>query len=333
MTELYLRSRLRRGRWFHYYRRDGKEISLGVHGLPPEDPRVKAAYWAEQMRWQDMPPEAKTPKANTFAWAWDIYQTTHHWREELSGTTRQNRTAIMRRYLASQADRPLGTITREDIETALFAKGGFAAINELKALRPVFRHAKRLRIIKTDPTAGIELDKPKSKGFAVAGADDIERFIERWEIGTTERLIFDLALFTGAARTDLARIGRANLSDGLLTYKRQKSGVEAVVPVTPELRAVIARTPDIAPAFILTSLGKPFTGPGLGNRFGEAASTAGITARLHGLRKAFCIYWAEQGKTTHQIAAMAGHLTLAEVQRYTAAADRRRVVKLIVGGS
>lgn len=41
----YLRSRQRRGRWFHYYRRDGKEKSLEVHGLPPHDPRVRAAYW------------------------------------------------------------------------------------------------------------------------------------------------------------------------------------------------------------------------------------------------------------------------------------------------
>ena len=62
-----------------------------------------------------------------------------------------------------------------------------------------------------------------------------------------------------------------------------------------------------------------------------AAREAGMAARLHGLRKAFCIYWAENDATTHQIAAMAGHMSLSEVERYTRAADRERMVKLLVG--
>ena len=103
------------------------------------------------------------------------------------------------------------------------------------------------------------------------------------------------------------------------------------MPLTPELRSVIDRTPDIAPAFILTEQGKPFKAASLGNQFGDAAREAGIASRLHGLRKAFCIYWAEKEATTHQIAAMAGHMSLSEVERYTRAADRERMVQLLVG--
>jgi site-specific recombinase XerD len=103
--------------------------------------------------------------------------------------------------------------------------------------------------------------------------------------------------------------------------------------LTVELRNVIAQTPDICPTFLLTSKGKPFTPAGLGNFFGNAAREAGIEARLHGLRKAFCVYWAEKEATTHQIAAMAGHLSLSEVERYTRAADRKRMVKLLVEGA
>ena len=99
------------------------------------------------------------------------------------------------------------------------------------------------------------------------------------------------------------------------------------------MRAVIARTPNIAPAFLLTSFGKPFSAAGLGNLFADAATAAGMTSRLHGLRKAFCVYWAEKGASTSQIAAMAGHMTLSEVERYTRAADRRRMVKLLVEGA
>lgn len=67
----------------------------------------------------------------------------------------------------------------------------------------------------------------------------------------------------------------------------------------------------------------------LGNRFGEAAQEAGVSFRLHGLRKAFCVYWAENGRSTHEIAAMAGHTSLDEVERYTRAADRKRIISLI----
>lgn len=77
--------------------------------------------------------------------------------------------------------------------------------------------------------------------------------------------------------------------------------------------------------------GKPFKPASLGNEFGDAACEAGIESRLHGLRKAFCIYCAENDATTHQIAAMAGHMSLSEVGRYTRAADRERMFKLLVG--
>lgn len=329
----YLRSKLRRGRWFHTYRRGDVERSLGVHGLHPTDPKVLAAWAAEHARWQDMPPNTDTPAAGTFAWALDLYVSGNaDWAKYAEGT-RAARLAIFNRYRMAQGARPVKTITSEAIERALYAKGGHAAVNEYKALRPVFEHLRRLGFIRKNPMAGIELDKPKIKGFPVADADDIAAFQGRWPVATRERLIFDVGLYTGAARSDLAKLGRKNIKDDLLVYQRQKSGVTARVPLTAELRAVIARTPDIAPAFILTDRGRPFSAASLGNEFGEAARKAGMASRLHGLRKAFCIYWAEKGATTHQIAAMAGHMSLSEVERYTRAADRQRMVELLVGAA
>lgn len=327
----YLRSKLRRGRWFHTYRRGDVERSLGVHGLHPTDPKVLAAWAAEHARWQDMPPETETPASGTFAWALDLYTSGNDKWAKYSANTQNNRAAIFERYRASQGKRPVSTITSAVIEQALYAKGGWAAVNEYKALKPVFEHLRRLGFITKNPLAGIELDRPKIEGFPVANADDIAAFQKRWAVGTRERLIFDLALFTGAARVDLAKLGRANIKGDLLVYTRQKSDVTARVPVTTELQAVIDLTPDISPAFILTAQGKPYTPESLGNMFRDAATDAGMTARLHGLRKAFCIYWAEQGVSTHQIAAMAGHMSLSEVERYTRAADRERMVKLLVG--
>jgi len=257
--------------------------------------------------------------------------TSPHWTKEISEGTRKSRRPILRRYVAEQGDRPLSTITPELIEMALFAKGGHGAVNEFKTLKPVFDYARGLRFIPKNPMNSVEIKKPKIKGFATADAADIERFQKRWPVSTVQRLLFDMALYTGAGRSDLAVIGRHNIRDGLLTFNRVKTGTLAEVPLTDELRGVIRRTPDIAPAFILSRKGKPYAPESLGNLFGEAATAAGMTARLHGLRKAFCCYWAAKGASTHQIAAMAGHITLSEVERYTRAADRTRMVKLLVG--
>ncbi|MCA0850868.1 tyrosine-type recombinase/integrase [Salipiger thiooxidans] len=329
----YLRSKLRRGRWFHTYRRGDVERSLGVHGLHPTDPKVLAAWAAEHARWQEMPPGTKTPQTGTFAWALDLYTSGNEkWKSYAAGTQKP-RLAIFARYRKAQGARPISTISSEAIERALYAKGGHGAVNEYKALKPVFEHLRRLGYISKNPMNGIELDRPAIKGFDVADAEDLAAFQKAWPVGTVERLAFDLALYTGAARTDLVKLSRKNIKGDLLVYRRQKSKVTAQVPIKAELRAVIEQTPDIAPAFILTAHGKPYTPESLGNLFGDAARYAGMNARLHGLRKAFCIYWSEQGATTHQIAAMAGHMSLSEVERYTRAADRERIVKLLVGAA
>ena len=61
----------------------------------------------------------------------------------------------------------------------------------------------------------------------------------------------------------------------------------------------------------------------------KAVREAGLPAKCvpHGLRKAGLRRLAEAGKTVNQMAAVSGHKSLAEVQRYTAAADQRRLAR------
>jgi len=106
-------------------------------------------------------------------------------------------------------------------------------VNEYKALKPVFEHLRRLGFIAKNPMAGIELERPAIQGFALADADDIAAFQERWPVGTLERLVFDLALYTGAARGALAKLGRKNIRADLQVYERHKSKVTAYAPPTP----------------------------------------------------------------------------------------------------
>ena len=55
-----------------------------------------------------------------------------------------------------------------------------------------------------------------------------------------------------------------------------------------------------------------------------AVKTAGLPPRCvaHGLRKAALRRLAEAGSTTKQIAAVSGHRSLSEIERYTARADQ-----------
>lgn len=326
----HLRSRQRRGRWFHTYRREGREISLGVHGLPPEDPRVLVAYAAEHARWEGWRRKEPRPGPGSVAALIDAFEASAEF-AALAALTRKHRAAIHRRYRAAYGDDAAASVAPVDIEDELAARTPWVALDELKALRALFRWGAKRRIVPRDPTAGVILDRPKAGAFPTLGAAEIEKFQKRWARGTRERLVFDLAILTGAARVDLCRLSAANVKGRVLTYRRSKTGVEAYVPVTNELRAVLDAAPAI-PAFVLTAHGRPFSPAGLGNFFAEAGKAAGVTGRLHGLRKAFCVYWAERGKSTHEIAAMAGHVSLAEVERYTKAADRAAMIARLAEG-
>ena len=55
--------------------------------------------------------------------------------------------------------------------------------------------------------------------------------------------------------------------------------------------------------------------------------TADRRCTIHGLRKAACRRLAEAGCTVHEIAAISGHATLKEVERYTKAADQARLAQ------
>jgi integrase len=68
------------------------------------------------------------------------------------------------------------------------------------------------------------------------------------------------------------------------------------------------------------------------NWFVECVEKAGIEPGLspHGLRKATARRLAEAGCTPHQIASITGHQSLKEVERYTRAADQKRLAAAAV---
>ena len=197
-----------------------------------------------------------------------------------------------------------------------------------RVLRAMMAHAVEAEFRKDDPTRDVKAIRVKSDGFHSWSEAEIEQFEARHPIGSKARLAFSLLLYTGQRRSDVVTMGRQHIRDGSIHVRQQKTGTELDIPIMPELQAIIGDTPKNNMTFLMTQFGKPFTAAGFGNWFRERCNEASLPhCSAHGLRKAASRRLAEQGCTVHEVAAITGHASLREVQRYTKGADQRRLAK------
>jgi Phage integrase family len=114
-----------------------------------------------------------------------------------------------------------------------------------------------------------------------------------------------------------------------ITIRQSKTGKALIIPIIDELRTAIDAMPTDHLTFLTTARGKPFTPAGFTNYFREHCREAGLAIGLsaHGLRKAMCRRLAEAGCSANEVAAISGHQTLREVERYTKAADQQRMAR------
>ena len=183
-----------------------------------------------------------------------------------------------------------------------------------------------------DPTLGVKPLPIRSPGHPAWTVDDIAAFRQRHPSGTRARLAMEMALCTMQRRGDLVRMGRQHLQDGTLSIRQEKTGTLVEIPLLPELKAELDQLPADQLTFLMTEQGKPFTAAGFGNWFRDMAADAGLPTgfNTHGLRKAGATIGAEHEWTDHEIMAWGGWQSLSEVQRYTRAANRRKMAKAAV---
>jgi integrase len=269
--------------------------------------------------------------------------------------TQRTRRNILENFRTAHGDKPLYRtdhngervmlLKREHMQRIVNEKATtpFAQRNFLNTVRAMFQWAMLEGRIPDNPTLGVTREKVKTGGYPTWSEGEIERFEGTHAIGTKARLAFALLLYTGQRRGDVVKLGRQHVHGDVLIFDQSKTegGEEAhlEIPLHPKLRAIIDATPTVGvKTFLVTHFGKPYTAPGFGNWFRELCDAAGCPdVSAHGLRKATARRLAEIGCTEHQIAAITGHASLSEVQRYTKAADRKRMArdamaKLIEGG-
>ena len=135
-------------------------------------------------------------------------------------------------------------------------------------------------------------------------------------------------LYVGTARADIHRMTWRQIDDVMsgVTYTRSKTGVRIEIDVHDELRRALEHAARDHITVINTAFGRPFTAAGFSQFMRHAIKAAGlpIDCKPHGLRKTLGRRLADDGATVHEIMAVLGHTTLAEAERYTREADRRR---------
>ena len=160
--------------------------------------------------------------------------------------------------------------------------------------------------------------------------EEIEQFEKRHPLGTKAHLALTLLVYSGGRRGDVVTLGKQHVRAGRLRYtqekNRQRNPVTVDIAMPAELQRVIDASTTGDLTFLVTDYGRPFAKAGFGNKFRSWCNEAGLpNCSAHGLRKAAATRVAENGGTTSELKAIFGWRSDKEAERYTQAADRKRL--------
>ena len=249
----------------------------------------------------------------------------------LRPSSQESYRAVAESFCREHGDKRVAMLQREHVVKLIAARAQKRVGSAnwlLKVLRLLMRHSIEIGLRSDDPTRGVKQIRVKSSGYHSWTEDEIEQFERVHPIGTRARLAFALLLYTGQRRSDVIRMGRQHIRDGLLHIRQQKTGAELLIPIHQALAEIIAKTPSDHLTFLTTQYGRGFAGVSFGHWFRKQCNAADLPhCTAHGLRKAAARRLADAGASTHEIAAITGHASLKEVQRYTRDADQKRLAR------
>ena len=261
-------------------------------------------------------------------WLIGAYRKSASW-QELSEATRKQRENIFLHTLASAGDLSFTSIRRADIRSGIDKRASTPAQanNFLKAMRGLFKWALDAEHVESDPTINIKSVRVKSQGFHVWTEEEIEKFENRWPIGTRERLALAILLYTGLRRGDAAKLGPQHVKNGVILMETEKTGTPIAIPILPQLKNIIEQSPVGKTTLIARHDGLPMVKEGFGNWFSDASRAAGVPGSCHGLRKAGATRAAESGATEHELNAIFGWTGNKMASLYTKTANRARLAQ------
>jgi integrase len=319
----------RHGKLRRYFRRPGfKRIALP--GLPGSD-EFMAAYQLA-LAGQPKPIGLERTRPGTVNAAIVGYYTSLSFRELATGSQRKYRN-VLERFREEHGDKRIALLPRDFIVRALGKKSRYAARNWFKAIRALMKFAVAENFRADDPTAGIALPAlKKSAGIHCWTEAEIAQYEATHAAGTRAHLAFALLLYTGQRVSDVIRMGRQHIHNGAIAVRQQKTATPLQIPIRAELQQALSTAAGEHLTFLVNKNGRPYSANGFGDWFRQRCDEAGLHhCTAHGLRKAACTRLADLGCTTHQIAAISGHKSLSEVERYTKAANQAKLARQAFG--
>jgi enterobacteria phage integrase len=192
-------------------------------------------------------------------------------------------------------------------------------------LHKLLSHAVRTGYRNDNPV--VEIDRYKAGTRHTWTDVELAAYERRWPLGTRERLAYALLLYTGQRGGDVVKMRRADISGGQIAVVQEKTGTALSIPIHHELLAAMKAGPSNGLNLIGDKYGRPITRHTLTLLVRRAAGAAGLPPEClpHGLRKAQMRRLADVGASSKQIASISGHKTLREIERYTDAADQKRL--------
>jgi integrase len=248
----------------------------------------------------------------------------------LKASTAKVRRNIIEAFRREHGDKPLAPLKRDNVKNIIGAKADTpeAANNLLKTLRLLLNYAVDVGMLASNPAIGVKRFKSRGEGFHTWSESEVEQFEAAYAVGTQERLALALLLYTAQRVADVARMGWQHAKYDRIAVRQEKTETPLLLPIHPELARTLASVPRNNLTFLVTEHGAAFSAAGLSNWFGKACRKAGLKqCTAHGLRKAACRRMADAGCTVHEIAAVSGHRSLTEVERYTREADQARLAR------
>jgi integrase len=338
------KDRDRHGNVRFYFRRKGhKKVRIrGTPGTAEFQAAYDAAKSETDRRKALRPPADPGPKPGTLRWLCVRYFGSTDFKQ-LDPSTQTVRRRVLDHICnepiapgmtETYADFPLSRLTAKAVRVLRDRKDGLpeAANVRIKAIRRLFTWAMEDEVpgVTSNPARDVKYLRGRQGGHHSWTVDEVEQYEKRHPVGTTARLALALLLYTGQRRSDVVLFGKQHVRNGWLRFtqhkNRNRKPITLDLPILPALQEIIdaSRTGDLT--FLVTEYGQPFTANGFGNKMRQWCDEAELPeCTAHGLRKAGATIAAENGATAHQLMSIFGWLTLKEAERYTRAAEQKRL--------
>lgn len=320
------------------FRRGKRSVSLRGN---PGEPAFEAAYQAaiegrKASTVIERHPGAVVPRSLRAAWL--IVVKSAEW-QALRETSKEQQRNVAERFLIARVDPSdklvygnvlIEHMKRRHVKAILagMAETPHAGVMVLRLLRKLTGVALDEEWIEVDPTYRVK-HRPEYAGWRAWTAAERSAFENHWSIGSTPRLAYALALYTGQRRADVAKMRWVDIEAGSIHVRQEKTGRELWLPILPALAEVLTATEHSGKTILVTQYGQPFSVKSLGMRMQDWTRAAGLSpgVTLHGLRKTMGKLLAEGGATTRELMDVLGHTDIQHAELYSREAEQRRLAK------